>query len=323
MMLATGRRLNFTEGGLSQDNTQTGLQVATIGAAIVDILVARALPMRGAKQDVEHIGLYLGGGAVNAALNFATRGARVTLHASVGRDMEGGLIEGALLRHGVRSAIQIVDEPTGKAVVMVDERGEARAYAQRGASVRVGEAGFPGIEACDVVYVSGLSLASEAALVAAVRVMDPRRYRLVVNPGARQLAHPEGLRPLREQADLLCVNALEAQKLLTPDASDLSTHLSPEQAEAVAQRLLHRDGQGILITLGEGGAMFYDGRTAYYHQAQRVQLVSTVGAGDAFASAFTYEWASGRMPEAALAAAARSAAQVIQVLPANLAGALR
>lgn len=323
MMLFSGCRLNFTESGLSQDNTQAGLQVATIGAAIVDILVARTLPMRGAKQDVEHIGLYLGGGAANAALNFAVRGAQVTLHASVGRDMEGELIEGALRRHGVRPAIQVVDEPTGKAVVMVDERGEARAYAQRGASVRVGEVGFPGLHACDVVYASGLSLASEMALVAAVDAMDARRYRLVVNPGARQLAHPEGLQPLREQADLLCVNALEAQKLLSPGASTLSTHLSPEQAESVARRLLHRNGQGILITLGEGGAMFYDGQTAYYHQAQRVKVVSTVGAGDAFASAFTHEWASGRAPEAALAAAAHSAAQIIQVLPANLAGALR
>lgn len=299
------------------------MRVATIGAAIVDILVARALPMRGAKQDVEHIGLYLGGGAVNAALNFAAHGAQVTLHACVGNDMEGGLIEGALERHGIRSAVHVVDEPTGKAVVMVDEQGEARAYAQRGASVRVGESGFSGIGDCDVVYTSGLSLASEAALVAALDAMSTRRFRLVVNPGARQLAYPEGLLPLREQTDLLCVNAFEAQKLLLPDAVDLSTQLSPEQAESVARRLLHRDGQCALITLGAGGALFYDGHSAYYHQAQRVELVSTVGAGDAFASAFSYAWANGDAPDVALAAAAHSAAQVIQVLPANLAGALR
>lgn len=300
-----------------------GLQVATIGAAIVDIIVARVLPMHGAKQDVEHIGLYLGGGAVNAALNFTAHGAQVTLHACVGSDMEGGLIEGALARRGIRSAVHVVDEHTGKAVVMVDEHGEARAYAQRGASVRVGETGFPGIEACDVVYASGLSLASEAALVAALGTMSARRFRLVVNPGARQLAHPDGLQPLREQTDLLCVNALEAQKLLTPAASDFSTQLSPEQAESVARRLLHRDGQSVLITLGAGGALFHDGSSAHYHQAQRVEVVSTVGAGDAFASAFSYAWASGSAPSVALAAAAHSAAQIIQVLPANLAGALR
>ncbi|MBV6271520.1 carbohydrate kinase family protein [Alcaligenaceae bacterium CGII-47] len=315
--------MNLTEDNLSPDSTQAGLQLATIGAAIVDIIVARVRPMRGAKQDVEHIGLYLGGGAVNAALNFALLGARVTLHACVGRDMEGGLISEALCRHGVQCAIQLADEPTGKAVVMVDEQGEARAYAQRGASTRVGEMGFSGIEACDMVYTSGLSLASEAALVAALAAMSARRFRLVVNPGARQLAHPDGLLPLREQADLLCVNALEAQKLLGSDAPGISTHLSPEQAEFLARRLVCRDGQGILITLGAGGALFYDGHLVHYHQAQRVNVVSTVGAGDAFASAFAYGWASGEAPAVALAAAAQSAAQVIQVLPANLAGALR
>jgi sugar/nucleoside kinase (ribokinase family) len=237
--------------------------------------------------------------------------------------MEGGLIREAVAHHGVHLAVQVVDEPTGKAVVMVDEHGEARAYAQRGASVHVGETGFPGIEACDVVYASGLSLGSEAALVTALRAARRRRFRLVVNPGARQLADPGGLLPLREEADLLCVNALEAQKLLYPGMSDLPTRLSPQQAEAVARGLLHRAGQAVLITLGEGGAMFHDGRSAHYHRAQRVELVSTVGAGDAFASAFTHAWATGHTPDAALAAAALSAAQVIGVLSANLAGALR
>lgn len=323
MMQALKGYPTFMEASLNRDNIEKGLRVATIGAVIVDIIVARALPMEGAKQDVEHIGLYLGGGAANAALNFVAHGAQATLHACVGRDMEGGLIEGALGRCGVQSAVQVVDEPTGKAVVMVDEHGEARAYAQRGASGRVGESGFPGIEDCDVVYASGLSLASEAALIAALDAMTTRRFRLIINPGARQLAHPDGLLPLREQTDLLCVNALEAQKLLMPGGSDLSTQLSPEQAESVARRLLHRDGQSVLITLGAGGALFYDGHSAHYHQAQRVELVSTVGAGDAFASAFSYAWASGDAPVVALAAAARSAAQIVQVLPANLAGALR
>ncbi|MDN5843973.1 MAG: hypothetical protein L0H54_11080, partial [Alcaligenaceae bacterium] len=63
---------------MTPNATSGTLRIATIGAAIVDIIVARTMPMRGAKQDVDHIGLYLGGGAVNAGLNFAARGAQVT-----------------------------------------------------------------------------------------------------------------------------------------------------------------------------------------------------------------------------------------------------
>lgn len=309
-------------------NAKSGdLRIATIGAAIVDIIVARTTPMHGAKQDVEHIGLYLGGGAVNAGLNFAARGARVTLHACVGRDLEGGLIIEAVRRQCLQPEILVVDEPTGKAVVMVDDRGEARAYAQRGASSRVGEQGFPGLADQDVVYVSGLSLGSEDALSAALAAMPRRGFRLVVNPGARQLAHPEGLLALRDHADLLCLNALEACKLLAVDEAagqaGLVPHLSQDEAADVARRLSRRAGQGILITLGEGGAMFFDGHAAHMNRAQRVEVVSTVGAGDAFASAFVHEWVRGAAPVSALAAAAKSAAQIIQALPANLAGPLR
>jgi len=299
------------------------MKVLTIGAAVMDIVVARVLPMRGAKQDVAHIGLYAGGGAVNAGLNFAARGARATVQACVGRDLEGGLLDGLLARHGVRPAFEASEDPTGKAVVMVDEQGAARAYAQRGASARVGAQGFPGLADCDVAYVTGLSLESQEHLGAALSRKGARGFRLVVTPGARQLAHPEALRILRREADLLCMNAYEAARLCGEDPPADAAGLSFEGAEALARRVLAREGQGVLITLGEGGALFHDGRAAHFGSARTVEVVSTVGAGDAFASAFVHEWARGADPARALSEAADSAARVLGVLPANLAGALR
>jgi len=299
------------------------MKILTIGAAVVDIVVARVLPMRGAKQDVAHIGLYAGGGAVNAALNFAARGAQATVQAGVGADLEGGLIAGLLARHGVHVAFETVSEPTGKAVVMVDERGAARAYAQRGASARVGGHGFPGLAACEVAYVTGLSLESQAHLDAALSAPGGRRYRLVVTPGARQIVQPEALRILRREADLLCMNIDEASRLCGEAPAAAHEEFPPERAEALARRILSREGQGVLITLGEGGALFHDGRAGHFGPAQAVEVVSTVGAGDAYASAFVHEWAQGADPARALTEAAASAARVLRVLPANLAGALR
>lgn len=298
------------------------MQFATIGAAIVDIVVSKVRPMRGAKQDVEHIGLYAGGGAVNAALNVAARGAQVTVHACVGRDLEGGLIRDLLQRHAIRAAIADHDLPTGKAVVMVDESGAARAYAQRGASAWVGEAGFPGLQEADVVYVTGLSLESQSCLQQALAALASRTFRLVITPGARQLADPAALRGLWDQADLLCVNAREAAKLCGDDTVQTDAP-SPEVAQSLARRLVRRPGQAILVTLGAGGALFYDGAAGHFHPARPVKAVSTIGAGDAFASAFVHAWVGGAGPQVALAAATDSAAQIIQVIPANQGGALR
>ncbi|WP_417251187.1 carbohydrate kinase family protein [Castellaniella sp.] len=298
------------------------LQFTTIGAAIVDIVVSRVHPMRGAKQDVEHIGLYAGGGAVNAALNVASRGARVTVHACVGQDLEGGLIRDLLQRHGIRATIPPHHLPTGKAVVMIDDTGAARAYAQRGASAWVGEHGFPGLEQADVVYVTGLSLKSQAWLQNALSAISRRPFRLVVTPGARQLSDPQALHGLWDQADLLCVNAQEAAKLLADDTIQTDAP-SPQIAQALARRLVRRPGQAILLTLGAAGAVFFDGQASHFHAAQRVEAVSTIGAGDAFASAFVHVWAEGAAAQDALAAATDSAAAIIQRVPANMGGLLR
>lgn len=298
------------------------MQFTTIGAAIVDIVVSRVQPMRVAKQDVEHIGLYAGGGAVNAALNVAARGARVTVHACVGRDLEGDLLRDILRRHGIQTAIPDHALPTGKAVVMVDETGAARAYAQRGASTWVGEQGFPGLETADVVYVTGLSLESQAWLEQALARMTTSRHRLAVTPGARQLADPLALRGLWDRTDLLCVNAQEAARLCGDVALDTDAP-TPDVARDLARRLLRRPGQCVLVTLGQGGALFHDGERGHFHPAKIVTPLSTIGAGDAFASAFVHAWAGGAAPMDALAAATDSAARVIQVIPANLAGPLR
>lgn len=297
------------------------MHVTTIGAAIVDIVVSQVQPMRGAKQDVDHIGLYAGGGAVNAALNIAARGAQVAVHACVGQDLEGGLIRDLLQRHGIQPVLSTHHLPTGKAVVMVDQAGAARAYAQRGASAWVGGQGFAGLAQTDVVYVTGLSLESQAWLQDVLARMPSRSFRLVVTPGARQLSDPQALHGLWDQTDLLCVNANEAAKLNGELLAEDDP--SPEIALGLARRLVRRSGQAVLVTLGSRGAMFFDGQEGHFQAARPVPVVSTIGAGDAFASAFVHAWAGGADPQAALGAATDSAARIIQVIPANRAGPLR
>jgi sugar/nucleoside kinase (ribokinase family) len=170
--------------------------------------------------------------------------------------------------------------------------------------------------------VTGLSLESQSWLEHSLTRLTASRHRLVVTPGARQLADPQALLGLWERADLLCVNAREAARLCGD--ADLDTDApSPDAARVLARRLVRRPGQSILVTLGQGGALFHDGEQGHFHPARIVAPVSTIGAGDAFASAFVHAWASGAAPLDALAAATDSAARVIQVIPANLAGPLR
>lgn len=308
------------------------MRVVTIGTATVDIIVSGppARPNAGTKQEVEHIGLYAGGGAVNTALGFQSLGASVSIVCAVGPDVEGQWLRDTLASHGVGvDGMQTVPgEPTGKAVVHVGTDGEAWVFAQRGASTKLALADC-GSAVCDtdMRYVSSLSARAQADLLTVLRAEGAdratRSTRLVINPGARQLAEPDtGLRELCTYTHLLCLNAVEGQVLNGAAVQDTQAALSTEAAMALATRLSSTLGPAVLLTLGSAGAVFVEQGNGIFQPSCPATVASTLGAGDAFASTFAWHWAQGASAEQALVAAAQRASDVLGAKAANLAGLL-
>jgi len=304
------------------------MNITTIGGATVDIIVSgsHGASGQGAKQDVEGIGLYMGGGAVNAGLGFVACGARVNTVCALGEDAEGAWFRESLARSGIglEGVQAIAGTPTGKAVVHLAGDGEASVFAQRGASVELSLASAPAhlLEA-DVVYVSALSDTAMAQLAASLKTARQHPSRLVLNPGARQLAASSAsLAPLLDMADLVCVNALEAHLLAQTPAKAHSSELGAEDIQDLLARIGQRTRASVLITMGSKGAVFFNGSETHHCPAPATRVVSTLGAGDAYASAFAFHWASGQSARHALAAATQQAAAVLGVVAANLAGPL-
>ncbi len=301
------------------------MRVLTIGGATLDIVVAGADASQGpgAKHDVASIGWSIGGGAVNAALGFAALHAQVAVWCAVGSDAEGRWLRDTLSRQGisVESVQTIPGCPTGKAVIHLGPQGDATVFAQRGASTRLSLAEAAArLAQAELVYVSALADAATAELNLALAGRSSWPFKLVVNPGARPLRQAPGLveRSL-QAADLMCLNAIEAQLLAAHRGRACPPELDADDAVALAAALACRQGQCVLITLGAGGAAFFDGWQGHYHPAERVAVVSTLGAGDAYASAFAFHWFSGHGTVASLQAANRSAVTVLGVAAANLA----
>lgn len=304
------------------------MQITAIGGATVDIIVVGADTATGpgAKQEVDHIGLYAGGGAVNAGLSFAACGASVHVAVAIGADLEGQLLRGALAQRGidVKGVETIPDYPTGKAVVYMGSSGEASVFAQRGASTKLSFlCELPNIQNADVMYVSALSEHTTKSLLNALLALSDSAFKLVLNPGASQLSQTsDSLKALLMMADLVCVNAIEAQLLAQIPLDRQSHALTPAQAQTLAPKITQHAAQSVLITLGSQGAVFFDGQQSHHSPAAQTAVVSTLGAGDTFASTFTFHWASGQSPWYALAAATQRAVEVLHVASANLAGPL-
>jgi fructokinase len=80
--------------------------------------------------------------------------------------------------------------------------------------------------------------------------------------------------------------------VLKVSVDDLEWLLPGRPPAAAARELLGRAGAVALVTLGAEGALVVSGREVVAIEAPRVEVVDTIGAGDAFMGAFLADWRS-------------------------------
>ncbi|MGJ7030604.1 carbohydrate kinase family protein [Niabella hirudinis] len=109
----------------------------------------------------------------------------------------------------------------------------------------------------------------------------------------------EVIEALLNEASVLKLNENELQLL---SGWYTFTGGAREQAEALGKRFSIRD---IIITRGAEGAAYYADGRFYEHPGFKVEVVDTVGSGDAFLAGFLSQLHKGSSPEAALDFACR------------------
>ncbi len=292
-----------------------------MGSITVDIVVS-GMPAelaRGDKQEVAAIDLYPGGGAVNATAGFLDQGEQVRLLGAVGQDELGARLRAHLDGLGVdTSGVQMcADQQTGRAIVLVGPTGGASVLARRGANgcLRV----RPQDLAADLLYVAPLAGAPMESLAAALAQGGKRAACLMVNPGVSSVQRrDEAFRQVWERADVLGLNAVEAQMLAGVAPADILADLPVAQAGLLAERLQRHARQAVVITLGVQGAVLALDGQRHFEPARQVAVRSTVGAGDAFNSRFAQAWCRRRDPGYALRQATQAAADVLGQWSGNL-----
>ncbi|MBU0610574.1 MAG: carbohydrate kinase family protein [Armatimonadetes bacterium] len=239
----------------------------------------------GAKVAVDDLFISTGGGAVNTAIAFAKLGLRSAAVSEIGQDDAGNMIERALQERGVDVSMLVrnPDHNTGYSVILTGPTGDRTVLVHRGAGSclshsdidwdRVGEAGW--------VYLSSLSGESAALWHDVARWAVETKVKLAINPGSRQIGEGlEGLGDVLAAADIIFVNKGEAYRF-----TGTEEHRGDVDERAAAETL-HRAGcRRVVMTMGAEGARAFDGEQHYYLPAPKVQVVSNLGAGDAFASA--------------------------------------
>jgi fructoselysine 6-kinase len=96
-------------------------------------------------------------------------------------------------------------------------------------------------------------------------------------------------------------------------ASFSGSHLGDADAETLVQRALDGGATHVIVTRGADGALFGSANGIRRQQADRVNALDTLGAGDAFIAGVLVGLGTGRDVGSTLVAASAQAAQVCQV----------
>ncbi len=259
------------------------------------------MPTPGETLAVRAYERFLGGKGANQSIAIAKSGGNVRHIGAVGTD--GAWALGEMERAGVPAEqVARLDEPTGHAVIAVDDQGENQILICGGANQALTMTQVDAaLKGC-----AGLGhwvlLQNETNLTAdIVRRAKTRGFRVAYS--AAPFVASQTL-PLLESIDLLAVNALEADAL----------------CEAMRETPQTLPVPSLLVTRGQDGATYYADREAIAHPAFKVEPVDTTGAGDTFLGAFLACLTTGNEADAALRFA--SAASALQITRPGAAGAI-
>ncbi|WP_167041338.1 ribokinase [Salinibacterium sp. ZJ454] len=247
-----------------------------------------------------------GGKGANQALAAARAGIRPLFVAALGTDVAGDELLADLADGGVDVAgvVRMAEQPTGIALITVSEAGENTIVVVPGANadldvtaaaMAVSAASAPG-----TVLLAQLEIPLEVVQAGAVAVAEAGgRFVLNLSPARAVPTELLGL------ADPLVVNESEASLLAGQPVS------SPESAASVARALLEMS-RSVVITLGAAGVVVADADGVRHVDAQRVTVLDTTGAGDAFVGALVARLADGQDLDTAVLAGVTAGAAAVQ-----------
>jgi len=271
----------------------------------------------GAKVQVEQLFVTVGGGAVNTSVAMAKLGLRTGIVCELGQDDAGDMICRHLAAAGVGDEM-VVRNPrilTGYSVIITGFDGDRTVLVHRGAACDLSRREIPWerLSQSAWVYLGSMTGQSAALWDDFGQFVRESQVKLAINPGSEQLRRGlDGLQAVLQQTEVIFVNREEAFGL----AGVTDRH--GDEVEFEALRRLHNAGcRVVVMTMGRAGARAYDGHEFHFCPAPQVDVVSNLGAGDSFASAFVAARFRGLDVATALRAGALNAAGVVSTMGAT------
>lgn len=249
----------------------------------------------GAKVEITDFASQVGGGGVNTACNFANLGLKTSAIFKIGDDIYSqGILEAFKGKNiDLSNIIQDPKISTGFSIILVSFQGDRTVLAHRGANaaIKKSDINFDAIKNATLLYIAPLNGDSTKVLDDIVNFAKENNVKVCFNAGTSSIKKGFNyIKKILENAHIVVMNKEEASMAtkiqVRPDTRDekFSEELIHPDIKEMFHKLKVRDYQIIVITDGGNGAYAFDGENYYYCPVFNGPVVSTLGAGDAFAS---------------------------------------
>ncbi len=296
----------------------------------------------GKKIAIEDIHTFVGGGAANTAVSFSKLGFDTEAFFKIGNDAPGNFILDHMRQQNVNvdNIIKTNKKQTGISFIIPCASGDKSALVYRGANLTLSkkELPFDRIDACDILYITSLSFNLAKLLPPIVKYARKKGKYVAINPGSNQVAHGAAdLMRALPYVDILILNSYESNLLMesiikkelidkkripilglknkkhVPQLLQSATSWSKScfGLESYFKHILSIGPKVVVVTNGAEGVYAASKKIIYFYPSPKKKVVSTVGAGDSFGSAFVGSLLQGKSIEDALISGTANSSSVI------------
>jgi len=259
-------------------------QIVVVGACMIDLIsYVPRFPQMGETLHGTEFRMGYGGKGANQAIMAAKLGSKVVMVSKVGDESFGaGTLEN-FKKNGVSTSFvyKSKEEFSGVAPIFVTPKGENSIVIVSGSNNKLTamEIEKASNEIKQSSYlICQLEIEVELSLIA-LRLAKKLGVSTILNPAPARSSLPEEIYKL---TDIFCPNESEAE-LLTGKKINSMTDI-----EEMAKQFVTAGAKSVIITLGENGCYVLSNGVGKHISANKVSVVDSTGAGDAFVGALAH-----------------------------------
>lgn len=287
-------------------NSSDKKEILVIGSTVADVIVnVDVLPATAQDIHVKSQTVSLGGCAYNVSAMIDLFGVPYTLFSPVGKGVYGDFVRKELAEKGITSPVPAPDSENGCCYCFVEGSGERTFISYHGAEYLFEKEWFDVLnpDRFAYAYICGLEIEDKTGDVI-VDFLEKSKIKPVFAPGPR--------------IDKIDSNLMKRIFALNPivhlNEDEVNRYTGAADIESASRVLFAMTGETVIVTAGENGSCYYDGKNFVRVAAVKPErIVDTIGAGDGHCGAVMACLAKGFSMKEALAKANEAASRIVAV----------